>query len=438
MKWSKEKLDELIRLYPNTTNKEIAEILNININLVSKKAKELRIFKSKEHKSRLIKSRTRDLSYKNLSDIAKKYKTKADFQRSDSSAYSAAGVMGIKDDICSHMIPISVSRPQLILRYIIEQLFNKNIFYNTRKIIKPNELDIYLSDYKLAFEYDGKYWHKDKIDSDQQKDKLCLKKNIKLFRINENTCYYRYYLKNIKEQLINYLPYINKYCRTDIKLQQINDIAEDEVFNYINDNILDYDKIKELTQKYDNYKDFKTKEKSLYCKLINLGCISEYTKHMKKDIIYWNIELCKKEIDKYETFKEFNEKSNKCYIHIKKNNLYYLLEKFKDYADYLIRTQRITDEQLKDIIKNLKFKTLEYFRLHHENIYTYLVRNKKLYLIEDLEKKYVKHNIEELLSHDYSKYKNLQEFKKKYPALHSYMLRIKLKPFVKNKIEKNQ
>lgn len=325
MKWTKDKLDQLIKLYPNHTNKEIAEILNTTKPSIERQARNLKLFKNKEHKSKLIKSRTRDLSYENLSKIAKKYKSKADFVKNDSSAYSASGVLGIKNEICSHMIPQSISRPQLILRYIIEKLFNKSILYNTRKIIKPYELDIYLPEYKLAFEYDGRHWHNDN-NIDEIKNNLCTKKNIKLFRINENTCYYKYYLKNIKEQLINYLSDINKYCQIEVKPQQINDITEDEVFNYVNDKILDYDKIKEITQKYDNYKEFKTIEKSLYCKLINWRCIKEFTKHMQKDVIYWDIELCKEEIKKYKTFKDFFEKSYKCYVHIQRNNLYYLLE----------------------------------------------------------------------------------------------------------------
>ncbi len=56
-------------------------------------------------------------------------------------------------------------------------------------------------------------------------------------------------------------------------------------------------------------------------------------------------------------------------------------------------------EYLNNIIDKLEIKTLENFRLHYENIYAYLVRIKKLYLLNDLKKKYIKHDISELLYH---------------------------------------
>jgi very-short-patch-repair endonuclease len=393
----------------------------------------LKIFKSKEHKSKLIKSRTRDLSHENLAIIAKKYKTKSDFKKCDSSAYSAASILGIIDQICSHMIPQNISRPQLILRFIVEKIFNTDkILYNTRKIIKPYELDIYLTEYKLAFEFDGIYWHKNKKDIDILKNKLCMNKNIKLIRIKENTLSN---IINIKKQLINNLNEINNYCNVNIISNQINNITTDEILSYINDNIIDYNSIKDITNKYDNYKEFKINEKNLYCKLISIGKLKEFTCHMDKNIIYWDKELCKKEIDKYETFKDFYKKSFKCYVFIQRNNLYYLLEKYYDYPKYYIRgINDINMEYLNNIIDKLEIKTLENFRLHYENIYAYLVRIKKLYLLNDLKKKYIKHDISELLYHDYSNYKNLNDFKIENKALYSYMLRQNFTNFVKNKI----
>ena len=147
-----------------------------------------------------------------------------------------------------------------------------------------------------------------------KKDKLCIKNNIKLFRINESSCYFRHYLKNIKTQLINYLNDINAYCKTSISVEQIYNITDEEVYEYISNSILDKNKIEDITQKYNDYKEFKTSEKSLYCKLIELGSIKEFTSHMKKDIVYWDIKLCQEEINKYPSFEDFYKNSYKCYI----------------------------------------------------------------------------------------------------------------------------
>ena len=42
----------------------------------------------------------------------------------------------------------------------IKSLYSGEILENTRKFIGGKELDIYLPELKLAFEYNGEYWHK--------------------------------------------------------------------------------------------------------------------------------------------------------------------------------------------------------------------------------------------------------------------------------------
>ena len=41
----------------------------------------------------------------------------------------------------------------------IKENYNNDIVLNSRNIISPNELDIYLPDLKIAFEFNGVYWH---------------------------------------------------------------------------------------------------------------------------------------------------------------------------------------------------------------------------------------------------------------------------------------
>ena len=48
------------------------------------------------------------------------------------------------------------------------------------------ELDIYIPELKVAFEYDGYYWHKDKQEKDNFKDLQCKQNGITLIRIREN------------------------------------------------------------------------------------------------------------------------------------------------------------------------------------------------------------------------------------------------------------
>ena len=75
----------------------------------------------------------------------------------------------------------------------------KAIFYYLQKYYKDSEenaqfewlgkkeLDIFIPSLKVAVEYDGNHWHKD-VNKDKQKDDLCYKNNIILFRIREEKC----------------------------------------------------------------------------------------------------------------------------------------------------------------------------------------------------------------------------------------------------------
>ena len=47
------------------------------------------------------------------------------------------------------------------------------------------ELDIYIPSKKIAIEYDGSYWHSNKIEKDLEKNSKCKKDGIKLYRIRE-------------------------------------------------------------------------------------------------------------------------------------------------------------------------------------------------------------------------------------------------------------
>ncbi len=73
---------------------------------------------------------------------------------------------------CGHAIPYIMCKEfgvtyiyrsgSLVEKYLVNflsSLLDIRIIENSRKIIKPNELDIYLPEYKLAIEYNGIMWH---------------------------------------------------------------------------------------------------------------------------------------------------------------------------------------------------------------------------------------------------------------------------------------
>lgn len=82
----------------------------------------------------------------------------------------------------------NLSQPQIELQNYISSLYDGDIIINTKKIITPYELDIYIPEKHLAIEYNGNYYHTTQnIDkkAHYNKSKLCEEKGIRLIHIFE-------------------------------------------------------------------------------------------------------------------------------------------------------------------------------------------------------------------------------------------------------------
>lgn len=162
----------------------------------------------------------RDVTPELIKQEALKYHSKREFYDKDPSLYATANRMGIMEDVTKHMVNFSFSIPQIITRQITEYIFKQKCEYNTRRVIAPYELDIYFPNLKIAFEYDGKGWHKDDV---VDKHVLCINLDIQLFTISER---HRKYEEDIKTQLIENLNKINSWCKINITKQEILDFNE--------------------------------------------------------------------------------------------------------------------------------------------------------------------------------------------------------------------
>lgn len=112
----------------------------------------------------------------------------------------------LKEIICLHCNPIikNFSRKEKTLYNYIKSIYTGIIIQNDTNELNGKELDIWLPEKRIAFEYDGSYWHRDercfkkqlkneefrletiKIHNrDKIKDELCESKNIRLYRIKE-------------------------------------------------------------------------------------------------------------------------------------------------------------------------------------------------------------------------------------------------------------
>ena len=94
-------------------------------------------------------------------------------------------------EICTKCNPIGkqFSNKEKQFSEKLNDYYQGRIIKNSRKIISPYELDIYLPDLKIAFEFNGLYWHnmnnKDKLYHKTKSD-LAKQKNIYLIHIWED------------------------------------------------------------------------------------------------------------------------------------------------------------------------------------------------------------------------------------------------------------
>jgi hypothetical protein len=201
-----------------------------------------------------------------LADIAKLYKTRGEFHNKDTPAYTTARLKGKEflDSICSHMITVNYSTPQLICKKIFETILGEVCLYNTRQIVKPYELDIYFPKFKLAVEYNGIAWHKSQKAKkrDSIKKQLCIDNEIFLIVIEQINKNGNYEIE-IKDQICDKLEIISKVVGISISKEDVLKIDCSTVLNDIL-NFKDLDHLKSKIEQCVNVKDFNEKHPAEY------------------------------------------------------------------------------------------------------------------------------------------------------------------------------
>ena len=112
--------------------------------------------------------------------------------------------------------------------------------------IRGYELDVYIPSKKVAIEYDGYLWHKNKTKQDLRKNYNCVKDRIKLYRIREG-------LAPLNDSSIDYVVQRNQEDLSNILKLLLSEIAE---------TIVDVD-LKRDTIAIENLREYTEKENSL-------------------------------------------------------------------------------------------------------------------------------------------------------------------------------
>lgn len=119
-----------------------------------------------------------------------------------------------------------------VLDYV-KEIYTGNILNgkNTRKIIPPQELDIYIPELKLGIEFDGLFWHSEYMGKDSnyhiRKTEMCENKDIKLIHIfsDEWERDRKYIQKIIKNNILTYKSY--NECVTQILFDDYCNFCKD-------------------------------------------------------------------------------------------------------------------------------------------------------------------------------------------------------------------
>jgi hypothetical protein len=140
-----------------------------------------------------------------------------------------------KTTICTLCNPINThqSGKEIKIFEYIKSIYNKEIIQNFK--IDRQEIDIYLPDLNLGFEFNGIYWHssiyKEK-DFHLNKTKFFQERGIHIFHIWEDD--YNEKFEIIKSQIKNNLNYSRKIPARKCKVIEINDV--NIVRNFLNKN----------------------------------------------------------------------------------------------------------------------------------------------------------------------------------------------------------
>lgn len=117
-----------------------------------------------------------------------KIKTTVDISNEIGVAHSTVNNYLIKHDILRNNWS-SVSGEEKSLLSYIQSIYDGEVMQNTRKLISPYEIDIYIPEFKLAIEYNGLFWHnEDRVGKDYhyKKTKMCNDIGVELLHIFSN------------------------------------------------------------------------------------------------------------------------------------------------------------------------------------------------------------------------------------------------------------
>ena len=126
--------------------------------------------------------------------------------------------------ICNSVFGKNTSKEEKEVLGFIQDSYTGEIITNTKSIINPMELDIYLPELKLAIEFNGLYWHSE-FNKDKyyhlNKTEECNKLGVQLIHIWEDNWVYKQDI--VKSMILNKLGKSNKIFARKCRIKEITD-----------------------------------------------------------------------------------------------------------------------------------------------------------------------------------------------------------------------
>jgi len=133
----------------------------------------------------------------------------------------------------------TTSFPEYAIAYYLEK-YGLEIIHSYRE--KGYELDNYIPSKKIAIEYDGFYWHQNRIKEDIEKNKKCVEDGIRLYRIREG-------LPSLNDTSIDFVVQENQKDLSKILKAVLNEIMEIDVDVDLERDTIAIDNLREYTEK---------------------------------------------------------------------------------------------------------------------------------------------------------------------------------------------
>ena len=252
--------------------------------------------------------------------------------------------------ICTNCFPISESSSikQIDIYNFIKENYNGEIVLNTKDYINPYEIDIYLPELKLGFEFNGLYWHSEKFKKEEYhliKKQLAEKNNINLFTIWEDDWVIK---KEIcKSYILNKLNLTSKIGARKCIIKEVDYTTSKNFLDrnhfqgdckssiriglYYNNELVNLMTFSKLRLPLGGKNQEHVYELTRYCNIINTNVIGGASKLLKYFIDKWIPIRIETYSDNLISNGNMYEKLGFTYLHTSKPGYWYVIDKKREH-----------------------------------------------------------------------------------------------------------